>query len=74
LVFGERTAGVLNTSTSLYPLPDGSTLAITAGRSSSLDGAPHPEFVTPDVEMTDDMAALSDGRDVILERVLGALK
>jgi carboxyl-terminal processing protease len=74
LVLGERTAGVLNTSTSLYPLPDGSTLAITAGRSSSLDGAPHPEFVTPDVEMVDDMAALASGKDVILERALGVLK
>jgi carboxyl-terminal processing protease len=49
-------------------------LAITAGRSSSLDGAPHPEFVTPDVEMVDDMAALASGKDVILERALGVLK
>jgi carboxyl-terminal processing protease len=73
-VIGERTAGVLNTSTSLYPLPDGSTLAITAGRSSSLDGAPHPEFVTPDVELTDDMAALASGRDVILNAALGQVK
>lgn len=74
LVIGERTAGVLNTSTSLYPLPEGSTLAITAGRSSSLDGVPHPEFVTPDVEIPDDMTALASGRDLILERALEQLR
>ncbi|MFN3266579.1 MAG: S41 family peptidase, partial [Deinococcales bacterium] len=74
LVLGERTAGVLNTSTSLYPLPDGSTLAITAGRSSSLDGTPHPEFVTPDIELKDDMTALAAGRDLVLERALEMLR
>jgi carboxyl-terminal processing protease len=74
VVLGERTAGVLNTSTNLYPLPDGSTLAITAGRSSSLDGQPHPEFVTPDIVLPDDMAALAAGRDLILERAIGMLR
>lgn len=73
-VLGERTAGVLNTSTGLYSLPDGSTFAITAGRSSTLDGVPHPEFVTPDMEMTDDMAALAKGRDLILEKALELLR
>jgi carboxyl-terminal processing protease len=74
VVLGERTAGVLNTSTNLYPLPDGSTLAITAGRSSSLDGQPHPEFVTPDVPMPDDMAALAAGRDLIFDRAIALLR
>jgi carboxyl-terminal processing protease len=72
-VIGEKTAGVLNTSTSLYDLPEGSTLAITAGRSSTLDRIPHPEFVTPDIEMLDDMAALSNGRDLILEQAFKTL-
>lgn len=74
LVLGERSAGVLNTSTNLFPLPDGSTLAVTAGRSSSLDGTPHPEFVTPDLELKDDMTALAAGRDLILEKALEMLR
>jgi carboxyl-terminal processing protease len=73
-VLGERTAGVLNTSTGLYNLPDGSTLAITAARSSSLDGLPHPEFVTPDIELLDDMPALSIGKDLILEKAFELLR
>jgi carboxyl-terminal processing protease len=73
-VIGERTAGVLNTATSIRGLPDGSSLAVTSARSSTLDGVPHPEFVTPDLEMLDDMAALSQGRDLILERALNALR
>ncbi len=73
-VIGERTAGVLNTSTGLYNLPDGSTLAITAGRSSTLDGVAHPEFVTPDIEMLDDMSALATGRDLILEKAIELLR
>ncbi len=74
VVIGERTAGVLNTSTGLYNLPDGSTLAITAGRSSDLAGVAHPEFVTPDIEMLDDMSALSGGRDLILEKATEMLR
>jgi carboxyl-terminal processing protease len=73
-VIGEATAGVLNTSTSIYPLPGGSSLAVTSGRSSNLAGVPHPEQVTPDVVMTDDMAALSQGQDLILTKALEMLK
>ncbi len=73
-VIGEATAGVLNTSTSIFPLPGGSSLAVTSGRSSNLAGVPHPERVTPDVVMTDDMGALSQGRDLILLKALEMLK
>jgi carboxyl-terminal processing protease len=73
-VIGEATAGVLNTSTSIYPLPGGSSLAVTSGRSSTLAGAPNPELVTPDVVMTDDMGALSQGHDLILTKALEMLK
>ncbi len=72
-VIGERTAGVLNTATTVRALPDGSSLAVTSARSSSLDSVPHPEFVTPDIEMIDDMGALSQGRDVVLEKALEIL-
>ncbi len=73
-VIGEPTAGVLNTSTSIFPLPGGSSLAVTSGRSSNLAGVAHPELVTPDIVMTDDMAALSQGRDLILLKALEILK
>ena len=73
LVLGEPTAGVLNTSTTVSPLPDGGAIAVTSGRSLTLDGAAHPERIAPDVAITDDMAALSKGRDVILERAVQLL-
>lgn len=73
-VLGEPTAGVLNTSTSIFPLPGDSSLAVTAAHSSTLTGKPHPERITPDIVLTDDMAALSQGRDLILEKALELLK
>jgi carboxyl-terminal processing protease len=72
-VIGEPTAGVLNTSTTVTPLPDGGAIAVTSGRSSTPDGQPHPERVTPNIVMTDDMAALSRGRDLVLERAVQVL-
>jgi carboxyl-terminal processing protease len=72
-VIGEPTAGVLNTSTSVLPLPDGGAIAVTSGRSSTLDGTPHPERITPDIVMTDDMGALAKGRDLILDRAVQQL-
>ncbi len=72
-VLGEPTAGVLNTSTTVSPLPDGGAIAVTSGRSKTLDGADHPERIAPDTVVTDDMAALSKGRDVVLERAVQLL-
>ena len=72
-VLGEPTAGVLNTSTTVSALPDGGAIAVTSGRSFTLDGAAHPERIAPDTVITDDMAALSKGRDVILERAVQQL-
>ncbi len=72
-VLGEPTAGVLNTSTTVSPLPDGGAIAVTSGRSFTLDGAAHPERIAPDTVITDDMVALSKGRDVILERAVHIL-
>lgn len=72
-VFGEPTAGVLNTATSLMNLPDGSVLAVTSARSFTLDGTPHPAAITPDVPVHDDLSALASGRDVVLEAALREL-
>ena len=72
-VLGEPTAGVLNTSTTVSPLPDGGAIAVTSGRSFTLDGAAHPERIAPDTVITDDMVALSKGRDMVLERAVQLL-
>jgi carboxyl-terminal processing protease len=72
-VIGEPTAGVLNTSTTVSPLPDGGAIAVTSGRSSTPDGEPHPERITPNIILTDDMAALARGRDLVLERAVQVL-
>ena len=72
-VLGEPTAGVLNTSTTVSPLPDGGAIAVTSGRSKTLDGLAHPERIAPDTVINDDMAALARGRDVILERAVQLL-
>jgi carboxyl-terminal processing protease len=73
-VIGEPTAGVLNTSTTLLSLPDGSQFAVTSGRSFNPDATPHPMTITPDQVVPDDLGALSRGRDVILEAALKLLK
>ena len=69
-VFGEATAGVLNTATSLTNLPDGSVLAVTSARSFTPDGTAHPAAITPDVPVPDDLSALAMGRDAVLEAAL----
>ena len=72
-VFGEPTLGALNTSNSLFSLPDGSAMAVSLGRSLDLSGAPFPERVAPDVSLRDDLAALAAGRDLVLETAVRAL-
>lgn len=72
-VLGEPTAGVLNTSTTVSPLPDGGAIAVTSGRSLTLGGVAHPERIAPDIVIADDMAALSRGRDAVLERAVQLL-
>lgn len=69
-VLGEPTLGALNTSNSLFSLPDGSAIAVSLGRSLDLSGVPFPERVTPDVPVRDDLAALAAGRDVVLETAI----
>lgn len=73
-VVGEPTLGALDTSNSMFELPDGSALAISLGRSLEPTGARYPARVTPDVPVRDDRAALAAGRDPPLEaavRLLG---
>jgi carboxyl-terminal processing protease len=74
LVFGERTYGAANTSTAGYPISDGSILFVTRNKSVRPDGTFFPEFVTPDVEIKDDLELLNHtGRDAVLEKALETL-
>jgi C-terminal processing protease CtpA/Prc len=67
-VFGEATLGALNTTNQFFPLPDGSSLAVTVGRSMSEDLKPFPARVTPNEVVRPNLGLLTRGRDVQLER------
>jgi C-terminal processing protease CtpA/Prc len=67
-VFGEATLGALNTTNQFFPLPDGSSLAVTVGRSMSENFKPFPAKVTPNEPVSPSLALLTRGRDVQLER------
>ncbi len=67
-VFGETTLGALNTTNQFFPLPDGSSLAVTVGRSMSEDLKAFPARVIPDQVVRPNLALLTRGRDVQLER------
>ncbi len=73
IVVGEETYGILNTATSFFPLADDSLLGLTIARSLRPDGQPFSERVKPDVEFAEDLEALAQGRDAMLERALDAL-
>jgi carboxyl-terminal processing protease len=66
-VVGEPTLGALDTSNGFFPLPDGSAMAVSMGRSLELSGTPFPKRVKPDITSHDDLAALAAGRDLTLE-------
>ncbi|WP_018467924.1 S41 family peptidase [Calidithermus timidus] len=73
-LIGQRTAGVMNTATEFWPLPDGSAIAITYVRTLKAGGEPLPEFVTPDVEMPYEPEVIArTGRDPMLEKALEVL-
>ncbi len=73
-VIGTPTLGALDTSNSFFNLPDGSSMAISLGRAQDENGVKFPTRVTPDQLVNDNMAALSLGRDVILETALKSLE
>ncbi len=73
IVVGEETYGILNTATKPFNFSDGSILGLTTARSLRPDGQPFAERVKPDIEYQEDLEALANGRDVILEKALEAL-
>jgi carboxyl-terminal processing protease len=74
LVIGERTAGAGNSSARFLSTSDGSLLGITINQSVRPDGSVFPAFVTPDIEVKDDLELLNrTGRDAIMEKALETL-
>ncbi len=73
-VIGETTAGVLNTATTYFPLIDHGAIAVTIVRAVLPDGTVYPESVTPDVEVSFNLAkAANTGRDPLLEKAIETL-
>ena len=66
-VVGEVTAGMANAAVALVPLPEGYGLVLTVALAVGADGAPLPARVVPDVLVVDDLMALAEGRDRVLE-------
>lgn len=68
-VVGEASAGALGVSGNAdNALINGEFLAVSSIRMKNLDGTPFPLKLTPDVVVSDDLAALAQGRDVVLEK------
>lgn len=69
-ILGEPTAGVANTATTFVGLSGGSGLQISIARILREDGSLYPERLEPDLLFDDDLEALIEGRDVLLEEAL----
>ncbi|WP_018465321.1 S41 family peptidase [Calidithermus timidus] len=68
-VVGEQSAGALGVSGSAdNALINGEFLVVSSIRMKNLDGTPFPLKLTPDVAVSDDLEALAQGRDVVLEK------
>jgi carboxyl-terminal processing protease len=73
VILGQPSVGVLNSSSFVSTLEDGSLFAVTAARSQELSGKAFPERVTPDVIGPDDLSKLALGQDVLLELAVNRL-
>jgi len=74
-VVGEPTAGALSVSGSEEgPLINGEYIAVSSLQMRKLDGSNFPAKVTPDILIPEDLEALSNGRDLALEKALELLK
>ncbi|GGJ58894.1 S41 family peptidase [Deinococcus roseus] len=73
-IFGEKTYGVGNTSTLLYPLADQSALQLSILYVQDEAGQPYPASITPDVLMEDDPEKLALGEDPLMEKALQFLE
>jgi carboxyl-terminal processing protease len=69
-VIGEETAGVHDTSTAFFSLPNGWGMAISTSTARNLAGEPLPARVTPDIRVDDDPIGLAAGADPMMLRAL----
>ncbi|MEY4530294.1 MAG: hypothetical protein RLZZ156_1015 [Deinococcota bacterium] len=65
-VIGEKTVGVGNTGTIIFPLLNGGGAQVTVVKAIRVDGTEYPEAVTPDVE-------IADARDVFAKTGVDAV-
>ncbi|GGJ50178.1 protease [Deinococcus roseus] len=73
-VIGEPTAGLLNTASQTFDLPDRGALVITTVKSASPDGTFYPERLTPDIMISDDLLARAGNLvDPLVQRALEEL-
>jgi carboxyl-terminal processing protease len=75
-VIGEDTAGVGNTATRVFPLPEDAALQLTITNYVKANGAPYPVRVTPDQPVTqteETIRRLTQGVDQLLDSGVRAL-
>lgn len=73
LVIGEETAGVHDTNTSFFALPNGWGLAVSVGTARTASGGALPASVIPDIAVEDDRMSLAAGADMVMLRALQVL-
>ncbi len=75
-IIGEDTAGVGNTATRIFALPDNAALQLTITNYAKPDGTPYPVRIIPDQRRTqneDDLRRLTRGEDTLLNLAVQAL-
>nr|MBA2667177.1 hypothetical protein [Trueperaceae bacterium] len=74
LVIGEQTAGVADSTTAFFALPNGAGLQVTTAMVQNADGSTYASSVMPDVPVDDDLMVLANGIDAPLQAALEAVR
>ncbi|CAN5639721.1 S41 family peptidase [soil metagenome] len=74
LVIGEQTAGVADSTTAFFALPNGAGLQATTAMVQNADGSTYASSVMPDVPVDDDLMVLANGIDAPLQAALEAVR
>lgn len=75
-ILGERTAGVGNTATRVFPIGEEAALQLTILNYAKPDGTPYPTRLTPDIpdeQNESTIRLLTEGQDELLNLGIGAL-
>ncbi len=74
-VIGEKTFGVGNTGTFIFPLINKGGVQVATLRSTRVNGDPYPEAVTPDIAQSDDLDTFAaTGQDTLFEKAVEVAK